>query len=82
LHLRGKRDEKTEEKILIMSFMIIMIIRRMKSWGMRCNGHATRVRKLRNEYNRLVGKFRGERPLGRNLCKWKDNIEKNQRKMW
>jgi hypothetical protein len=32
------------------------------------------VGEMRNEYNILVGKPEGNKPLGRPKCRWEDNI--------
>jgi hypothetical protein len=47
-----------------------MISRRMR-WA----EHVARMRKERDLYRVLVGKPEGKRPLGRNRCRWEDNIK-------
>jgi hypothetical protein len=52
------------------------IIRRIKSRRMRWAGHVAQVG---NAYRILVGKPEGERPLGRPIRWWVDNIKTNLR---
>jgi hypothetical protein len=37
-------------------------------------GHVARMRKMRNAYKILLGKFKGKRPLGRRRRRWEDDI--------
>jgi hypothetical protein len=50
------------------------IIRMIKSRRMRWAGHVTHMEK-RNACRLLVGKPEGKRPLGRQRCRWVDNIK-------
>jgi hypothetical protein len=50
------------------------IIRIIKAWRMRWAGHVARMGEKRNAYRLLVGKPEGRRPLGRERCRWLDNI--------
>jgi hypothetical protein len=83
--LRGifgpKRDEVTggwrtlhneEFRDLYSSLSIIRII---KSRKMRWAGNLARMGEKRNVYRSLVGKPEGKRPLGRQRCRWVDNIK-------
>jgi hypothetical protein len=40
-------------------------------------GHIARMWGKRNAYRLLVGKPEGKRPLGRQRCRWSDNIKMN-----
>jgi hypothetical protein len=42
------------------------------SWRTRCRGNTTRVGKMRNAYERIIGK-RGT--LGRPRCRWENNMK-------
>jgi hypothetical protein len=44
----------------------------MKSRRMRWTWHVARMGQMRNEYNILVGKPEGKRPLGRPKRRWED----------
>jgi hypothetical protein len=48
---------------------------RMIKLRMRWAGHVTRMGEKRNMYRLLVGKPEGKRPLGRQRCRWIDNIK-------
>jgi hypothetical protein len=51
------------------------IIRIMKARMMRWAGHVARMgEEKKNAYRLLVGKPEGRRPLGRQRCRWLDNI--------
>jgi hypothetical protein len=50
------------------------IIRIIKSRRMKWAGHVARMGKKRNAYTLLVGKPKGNRPLGRPRRRWVDNI--------
>jgi hypothetical protein len=45
------------------------IIRMIKSWRMRCVGHAAQIGEMRNAYKILVRKPDGKIPLGRPRCR-------------
>ena len=51
------------------------IIRDLKSRRLRWAGHVARVEQSRNAYRVLVGKPESKRPLGRQRCRWEDNIK-------
>jgi hypothetical protein len=51
------------------------IIRIIKARRMRWAGHVARMEEKRNVYRLLVGKPEGKRPLGRQRCRWIDNIK-------
>jgi len=36
---------------------------------------------MRHVYKIIVGKYKGERPLGKHRCRWEDNIRKDVRKI-
>jgi hypothetical protein len=48
---------------------------------MRLAGHAAQMGEKRNAYRTLVGKPEGKRPLGRQRCRWVDNIKIDLREM-
>jgi hypothetical protein len=50
------------------------IIKIIKSRRMRWAGHVARMGAKRNAYRLLMGKPEGKRPLGRQSCRWVDNI--------
>jgi hypothetical protein len=50
------------------------IIRIIKSRRLRWAGHVARMGEKRNAYRLLVGKPKGQRPLGRPRHRWVDNI--------
>jgi hypothetical protein len=50
------------------------IIRMTKSRRMRWAGHVARMGETRNAYRNLVGKPKGNTPLGRPRRRWVDNI--------
>jgi hypothetical protein len=51
------------------------IIRIIKSRRMRLAGHVVQMGAKRNVYRSLVGMPEGKRPLGRQRCRWVDNIQ-------
>jgi hypothetical protein len=51
------------------------MLRIMKSRRMRWAGHVTRMEEKRNACRLLVGKPEEKRPLGRQKCRWVDNIK-------
>jgi hypothetical protein len=51
------------------------IIRIMKSRKLRWSEHVARMGEKRNAYRLLVGKLKGETPLGRPICRWVDSIK-------
>jgi hypothetical protein len=51
------------------------IVRMIKSRRMRWAGHVARMGEGRGVYRVLVGKPEGKRPLGRQRCRWEDNIK-------
>jgi hypothetical protein len=53
------------------------IVRVRKSRRMRWAGHVARIGEGRGVYRVLVGKPKGERPLGRPRQRWEDNININ-----
>jgi len=52
-----------------------------KSRRIRCAGHVSRMGKMRNAYNILIGKSEGKRPLGRPRLRWRDNIRMDLREI-
>jgi hypothetical protein len=50
------------------------IIRMIKLKRMRWEGNIARIREERYAYRLLVGKPEGQRPLGRPICRWVDNM--------
>ena len=48
---------------------------------MRWAGHIAHMEQSRNAYRVLVGKPEGKRPLGRQRCRWEDNIKMYLREM-
>jgi hypothetical protein len=50
------------------------IIRTIKSRRVRCEGHVARMREKRYTYRLLMGRPEGRRPLGRQICRWVDNM--------
>ena len=76
-----KRDEVTGEwrklhneelRDLYSSPNIVLVI---KSRRMRWAGRVTRMEEGRGVHKVLVGKPEGKRPLGRQRCRWEDNIK-------
>jgi hypothetical protein len=64
--------------LVFKTFIIILllsIIRIINSRRMRWVGHVARMGEKRNVYRLLVGKPEGKRPLGRQRCRWIDNIK-------
>jgi hypothetical protein len=57
------------------------IIRQMKARQMRWARHVERMGEERKVYKVLVGKPKGNRPLGRKRCRWKDEIRMDLRKI-
>jgi hypothetical protein len=55
------------------------IVRVIKSWRMRWEGHVARMEEGRGLYRVLVGRPEGKRPLGRPRRKWEDNIKMDLR---
>jgi hypothetical protein len=53
----------------------------IKSRRMRWVGHVARMGEKRNAYRILVGKPEGKRPLGRQRCRWVDNIKMDLREL-
>ena len=51
------------------------IIRVVKSRILRWAGHVARISERRDAYIVLVGILEGNRPFGRNRCRWEDNIK-------
>ena len=51
------------------------IVRVIKSRRIRWAGHVARMGERRDVYRVLVRKPEGERPLGRDRCRWEDNIK-------
>jgi hypothetical protein len=47
----------------------------IKSKRMRWAGHVAVMGEKMNAYGLLVGKSEGKRPLGRQRCRWMDNIQ-------
>jgi hypothetical protein len=48
---------------------------------MRWTGHVAQRGLKRNAYRTLVGKPEGKRPLGRQRCRWVDNIKMDLREI-
>jgi hypothetical protein len=57
------------------------MIRMIKSWRMRREGHVAQIGAKRNSYRILVGKQNGKRPLGRPRHRWVDNIKLDLREI-
>jgi hypothetical protein len=55
-------------------YIILAIVRIIKSRRMRWAGHVARMGEKRNAYRLSVGKPEGKRPLGRPRRRWVDNI--------
>jgi hypothetical protein len=51
------------------------IVRVIKARRMRWVGHVARMGEVRGEYNILIGRPEGRRPLGRPRRRWEDNIK-------
>jgi hypothetical protein len=78
-----KRDEvtggwrKLYNKELHNLYSSPSIIRMIKSRRVRWDGHVARMSEKRNAYTLLVRKPEGKRPLGRQRCRWVDNMKMN-----
>ena len=76
-----KRDEVTREwrklhnEELNDLYCSPNIIRVIKSKIMRRAGHVARIWESRGVYRVLVGKPEGNRPPGKPMCRWEDNIK-------
>jgi hypothetical protein len=76
-----KKDEvmgdwrKLHNKELHNSHYSPNIIAMIKSRRMRLAGHVARMGEKMNAYRILVGNPEGKRPLGRQRCRWVDNIK-------
>jgi hypothetical protein len=57
------------------------IVRVIKSGRMRWARHVARMGEVRGVYRVLVGRPKGNRPLGRPSCRWEDNIKKDLREI-
>ncbi|KAJ4448577.1 hypothetical protein ANN_10595 [Periplaneta americana] len=83
----AKRDEVTGEwrKLhnaeLHALYSSLDIIRNIKSRRLRWAGYVACMGESRNGYRVLVGRPEGERPLGRPICRWEDNIKMDLRKV-
>jgi hypothetical protein len=53
--------------------------RMIKSRRMRWEGNVARMEETRNAYRILVGKTKGNKPLGRPRRRWADNIKMDLR---
>jgi hypothetical protein len=53
----------------------------IKSRRMRWAGHVECMGEGRGVYRVLVGRPEGKRPLGRPMCRWKDNIKMDLREI-
>jgi hypothetical protein len=53
----------------------------IKSRRMRCAGNVVQMGKKRSAYRILVEKPEGKRPLGRQRCRWVDNINMDLREI-
>jgi hypothetical protein len=58
------------------------IVRVIKSRRKRWAGHVTCMGEGRDVYRILVGRPKGQRPLGRPRHRWEDNIKLDLREMW
>jgi hypothetical protein len=82
-----KRDEVTGEwrklhsKELHNLYSSPVIIRQIKSRRMRWAGHVSRVGEERKVYKVLVGKPKGNTPLGRRKRRWEDGIRMDLREI-
>jgi hypothetical protein len=56
---------------------IIRLIKLKTSWA----GHVARMEEMRNALKILVGKSKGNRPLGRPKHRWEDNIRMDVREI-
>jgi hypothetical protein len=57
------------------------IVRVIKARRVRWAGHVARMGEVRGDYNILVGRPEGRRPLGRPRRRWEDNISMNLREI-
>jgi hypothetical protein len=64
------------------NFVSPNIIRVIKSRRIKWIGHVSWMEEMRNVYNSLVGKTEKERPLGRNSCRWYNNIGMDIKEIW
>jgi hypothetical protein len=56
-------------------------VRVIKSWRMRCAGHAAHMGERRGVYRVLVVRSQVKRPLGRPRRRWEDNIKMDLREI-
>jgi hypothetical protein len=77
----GWRKLHNKELHNLYSLPSTSIIRMIKSKSMRWAGHISQMGVKRNAYRILVGKPEGERPLGRPICRWMDNIKMDLREI-
>jgi hypothetical protein len=68
----GRR--KLHNEVLRSLYSSPSIIRMIKSWIMRHEGHVARMGDKGTEYGILVGTLEGKRPIGRARRKWEVNI--------
>jgi hypothetical protein len=73
--------EKLHNEELLNSYSSSSIIRIIKSRRMRWAGHVALIGDNRNAYRILVRKPEGKKPLGRQRCRWVDNIKMDLREM-
>jgi hypothetical protein len=66
--------EKTAYDELCRLYSSLNIVRVIKSRRMRWVGHVAHMGEGIGVYRVLVGRPRGNRPLGRPRCRWEDNI--------
>jgi hypothetical protein len=82
-----KRDEvpggwrKLHNEELHNLYSLPSIIRTRKSRRMRWAGHVARMWRKRGAYSILIGKPAGNRPLGRQRCRWVESIQMNLREI-
>jgi hypothetical protein len=57
------------------------VIRQIKSRRMRWAGHVARMGEDRNVYRVLMGKPEGKRLLGRQRCRWEDEVRVDLREI-
>jgi hypothetical protein len=63
------------KKVIFRLYSSPNIIRMINSRRMRWAGNVARMGKKRNTYRTLVGNPEGNRPLGRPIRRWMDNIK-------